>query len=99
MSGLKPGPISEAAARTRTTADSYRNDNKENYRAGRTIPGGCAGMTSSGAFAYFGLTNAYIPISPRTQSAVPPTAQTYPKFFRALLPGVIPHFAANSQIP
>lgn len=46
------------------------------YGAGNAIPAGCAGMTSSGAFAYFGLTNAYIPTSPSTHRAVPPMAQT-----------------------
>ena len=34
------------------------------------------GMTSSGAFAYFGLMKAYMPTSPMMQRAVPPRAQT-----------------------
>jgi hypothetical protein len=44
--------------------------------AGRAMPAGCEGMTSSGALAYFGSIKAYMPMSPMTQSAVPPTAQT-----------------------
>ena len=55
--------------------------------------------TSSGAFWNSGPMNAQMLASPNTVSATPKTRQIQPKRRRAFAPGVMPHFAAKSQMP
>src|SRR5580658_3261226 len=58
-----------------------------------------AGVTSSGTLGYLPPTKAQMLASPMTTSTTPSAAQTYPKRLRAVVPGVMPHLAANNQMP